>query len=74
MMQKQTRTFVAEGEVAVDHSTVTRWLEEFCLRCKNLNDHSKSGRPKTLKSEAVLEAIKANLVKSTQTVSGEFGI
>ena len=34
----------------------------------------RSGRPKTVESEAVHQAIEANLVNSTQRVSGEVGI
>ena len=45
-------------EGAVDHSTVTRWWKEFCLGYKNLHYQAKSGRPKTVDSEAVLQAIR----------------
>ena len=36
----------AKGEGAVDDSTVTRWLKKFCSGCKNLDDQTRSGRPK----------------------------
>ena len=45
----------AKGEVAVDHSTVTRWLNKFQLGCKNLDGQVVS--PKTMNSEAILQAI-----------------
>ena len=40
----------------------------------NLNNQTRSGRPKTLGSEAMLQTIEANPVSSTQRVSGELGI
>ena len=46
----------AKGEDAVDHSTVTRWSKKFCSDCRSLNDKSVSGRPKTVNSEAILQA------------------
>ena len=42
---------------AVDHCTVTRWFKKCCLGCKNLDDLEKFGKPKTLESETVLQAI-----------------
>ena len=60
-----------KGEGAVDHRTVTRWFKKFRSRCKNLDNQTGSGRPKTVDSEAVLRAIEANLVSSTRRVSGE---
>ena len=37
-------------ESTVGFSTVTRWSKKFHLDCKNFNDQSKSGRPKTMVS------------------------
>ena len=48
------------------YSTVTKWFMKFCLGCKNLNDESRSGRPKTMDSEV----IEANLVR----LSGKLNI
>ena len=62
----------AKGEGAVDHSTVTRWFEKCCSGCKNLNKQASSGKPKTMNSEAILQAIEASLVGSTYRVSGKF--
>ena len=42
-----------KGEGTVDHSTVTRWFKKFCLDSKNLDDQSRSSRPKTVNSKAV---------------------
>ena len=61
------------GEGAVDHITVIK----FHLGCKNLNDRARSGKPKTVDSEAVFQAIEANLrsifQRSIMRVSGELG-
>ena len=46
---------------AVDYSRVTRWFKKFHLGCKNLDDHAKSGGPKTKDSKTVLEIIETNL-------------
>ena len=48
------------GEHAVNHSSVTRWVKYFHLSHKNLDDQAKSGWPKTVDSEAVSQARKAN--------------
>ena len=58
MLQKLPKGFVV-CETKVDHSTVSRWLKKFCSGCMNLNDQAKSGRPKTMDSESVLQAMKA---------------
>ena len=39
-----------------------------------LQESSRSGRPKTIDSDCVLQAIKANLVSSNQRVSDKHGI
>ena len=69
-----TKNISAKVKVTVDHCLVTRWFKKFCLVCKNLDDQAKSGRPKTVDSEAVLQPIEANLVSSTQRVSSELDI
>ena len=56
-----------KGEGAADHITVTRWF-------KNHNNQAMSGRPKTVNSIAMLQAIEGNLVSNTQRVSGELSI
>ena len=60
-----------KGKVAVDLTTVTRWLKKFHCVCKNLDNQIRSSRPKTVGSEMMLQAIEANLWSSTQRVSGE---
>ena len=39
--------------------------------CKNPNDKTRSGRPKIVDSETLLQVIETDLVSSTQRVSGE---
>ena len=57
------------GEDAVDHNTVNRYFKKFRSGCKTSR---RSG--KVLDSEAVLRAIEANPVSSSQRVSGENSI
>ena len=61
-----------KDEGAVDYST--RWFKKFYSGGKNLDDQTRSGRPKIVDSKAVLKAREANLVSSTWRVSGEFDI
>ena len=51
-----------KGVCAVDYSTITRWSKKFCSGWKNLNNQTRSGRPKTVDSEVVFQIIEANLV------------
>ena len=46
MPWKRPKTF--EGERAVDHSPVSRWLNKFCSGCQDFNDQARSGKPKTM--------------------------
>ena len=57
-------------EGAVDH----RWFKKFCSGCKIFNDQARSGRPKTMDSKSVLQAIVTNPVSSSKRVPGKFGI
>ena len=41
----------------VDYSTITRLVKKFCLGCKNLDDHTMSGRSKIMDSEVMLQAV-----------------
>ena len=61
-----------EWKVKVELITVTRWFKKFCWGCKNLNSQVRSGKPKTIDSEVVLQAIEANPMSSSWRVSGEF--
>ena len=54
----------AKGEGTVNHSTVTRWFQNFCLE-----DLVESCRPETMDSKAMLQAIDANPASNTQNVS-----
>ena len=64
----------ANGEAAVDHSTISRWFKKFLSNCKNLNDQPRLDRPKIMDSEAVLQATETNLVSRTLRVSGKLNI
>ena len=59
-----------KGEGAVDYDTVSRWLKKYWMDCKNLDNQSRSSRPKTVNSKTVLLAIEKNLTNSMQRVSG----
>ena len=50
-----------KDEGAVDHNTVSRGFKKCHLSCKNSNNQAISSRPKTADSEAVVQAIEANL-------------
>ena len=63
-----------KGEDAVDYSTVTRWFKKFLSGCKNLNNLIALGRPETVDSETVLQAIEPHLVSSIWRVSGKLSI
>ena len=51
-----------------------RWFKEFCSGCKNLNNQARSGKFKTVDSEAVLQAIEANLPSRSRKVLSKFRI
>ena len=60
--KEATKTICCEkDESTVDHCIVTRWLKKVHPVCKNLDDQPRSGRPKTVGTEAVLHAKEANL-------------
>ena len=72
---KATRNICdARDKGSVDHSKIIRWLKKFWMGCKNLSDQTRSGRPNTVDSEAVIQAIQTNLVSRTLTVSDELCI
>ena len=64
--------YIGKSESTVDHSTVNWWINKFCWGCKTLDDQARSGRPKTMDSEAMFQAKEMNSATSTQKVSGEF--
>ena len=64
----------AEGEVAVDFSKVTKRLKKYRSDCNNHDDKPRSGRPKTVDFEAVLQEIKATTTSSNQGVLGKLAI
>ena len=61
----------AKSEEIIDQSTVTRWFKKFH---SGYNSQVRSSRPKIIDSKAMLQAIEANMVNSTQNESGELGI
>ena len=73
-MEATKDIFCVKGEDTVNHRRVTRWLKKFCSGYKSLEDQLKSGKPNTVDSEVVLQAIEKNLASSTRRVSGEHGI
>ena len=58
----------AKGESAVDQITISRWLEKVHLGFKKLKDQERSGRPKTVESDAVFQAMEVNTVNGTRRV------
>ena len=59
----------------IDHSIITKRFKKFCRSdCKNLENQSWPGSPKTVDSKVVLQAIEVNLGSSIRRVSGELGI
>ena len=59
----------AKSEDPVDNSTITKWFKKFRSGCKNFDDQARSGRPKRVDFEAMLPAIEANPVISSQASS-----
>ena len=75
MPQKSSKAFsCAKGESQLNHSTVTRWVKKFHLRCKKFDDPINWGWSKPVDSEAVLQTMKIIPACNTQRVSDEFGI
>ena len=63
-----------KGVVAVYHSTVFKWFKKFHFGYKNFGNQARSGRPKAMDSEAVLQARETNLTSTTWRVSGKLAI
>ena len=63
-----------KGEHAFDHSTIIKHLKKIRSGHKNLDNKAKSGRSKTVDSEAVLQANETNSTSSPRRVSSELGI
>ena len=70
-ISEETNFFLQKMKAQLIMTTVNRCLEKFPSGCKNLHDKEKSGRRKTVDSQAVLLAIKTNPVSSTQRTLGE---
>ena len=64
----------AKGEGTVDHSTVKRWLKKFRSDSKNLDNQTRSGRPKTVDYVILLKAMEINSASSTRRVWSKLGI
>ena len=60
-----------KGEDTIDHITATRGFKKFSSGCKNFDDQLNQVGSKTVDSEAMFQAIKANQVSSIQKVSDE---
>ena len=63
-----------KDEHAVNPITVTKLFKKMQSGSKNLDNQARSGRPKTVNSEAVLQTIEANPVCLTLRESGELYI
>ena len=63
-----------KSENEVDHSTVTRWFKKFHIACRDIDNQARPGRPKSVDSEAMLQAIDINMASSTWRVSVELYI
>ena len=61
----------AKGENAVDDSKVIKWFKKFRSGSKNLDYQARSGRFKTLDSEAVHQATEENVSSNSRRISGE---
>ena len=73
-MEATKNTYCVKGEGIVELSTLTRWFKKFHSCWKNLKHQAKSGKPKSVASKAVHQAIDANPVYSSQRVPGELSI
>ena len=56
--------YCAKSEGTVDHSRVTGWFKKFCSGYKNHNNQVRSGRPRSVDSKVMFQAIEANLASS----------
>ena len=63
-----------KSESPVVHRRVTRWFKKFCSGCNNLDSHAKSGRSKTMDSEAMISATEANPASHSWRVASKLGI
>ena len=66
-VEEAVKILCAKGEGIV--SLVIRWFKIFCSNCKNFDDQRRLGRPKSIYSKAVLQAIEANPASCTWCVS-----
>ena len=62
------KNICVKGEGTIDHSTITRGFKKFCSACKDLKTKTKLSRPKTMFSEAFLQAVKSNPANSAHRV------
>ena len=62
----------AKNKGTVDHDN--QMVQEILLKLKNPDNQPRSSRPKTMVSEALLQAIEANLISNFQRLSSKFGI
>ena len=63
-----------EGEGKVSNRTARKWFKQFSQGDTNLTDKKRSGRPKTINSEAILNAVEINPSTSTRRLTAELGI
>ena len=63
-VEETKNTDCMQGEGAVDHSTITRWLKKFHSGYDNPDNQATPGRSKIIDSVVMLQTIEANLVNS----------
>ena len=71
-MEATKDIYGAKCESTLDHNTW--YFKKFYSEYKNLDDQAKLGRPKTMDSGAMLQAIEVNLSFSTQRVLSKLSI
>ena len=62
-----------EGEGSVSNPTASAWFKKFNTGDTSIEDQPRSGRPSTLDSEVLRQAVEANPATSTRRLSGELG-
>ena len=65
--------YCAKSGGVFNYSAVTRWFKKLRSDCKELEEQEMTGRPKTVDSVSVLQAIEVNPENSTRRVSSEIG-
>lgn len=62
-----------EGEGAISYSTVKKWFKQFKEGNEGLKDEPRSGRPPSVDSDALQQAVEERPGSSTRQLAAEFG-